>query len=302
MDLHVHPAGRHHGTQGVVERPQAGRSGSTPAAVMAAEAWPDGKLDVRGRRSRRGRSCSQAGRWRRNRLLTGPLTRADSTPSTAATRTAWTRRRSGPSARVVDQVPDQAEVTQLGGGVHEPVEVGVAADPVDAGVDGGVEARDRLGGAWARGRLMGPGHGKAPAIRRSGVRATCRPSTGAGSGVALAARRRAARRGGGPRPGRRRTSGSRPGRRSSRTAATAGAEVLPLAGPLDRLPHRPERAAGAPGGPVGGRGGDGQRLLQVEQLHRAWAAGRAAARTAASRCARRTGACARAGSRAPPVL
>ena len=91
VHLHVDAARRHHHGQ---RRSRAATAGSpwlsTPAAVNAALAWPDGKLLVSGRRMRcgRGRSSSHTGRWRLNRLLIAPFTSSDSAPRIAERRTA----------------------------------------------------------------------------------------------------------------------------------------------------------------------------------------------------------------------
>src|SRR5690606_3436126 len=50
-----------------------------------------------------------------------------------------------------DQVPDQAEVAERRGRVHDAVEVGVPPDAVDPALDGAVEARHRSGGATTEG-------------------------------------------------------------------------------------------------------------------------------------------------------
>ena len=57
------------------------------AAVNAEDAWPDGKLELRGLRILKERSCSHSGRVRRKNDLMTPFTSTDSTPRMAAMRT-----------------------------------------------------------------------------------------------------------------------------------------------------------------------------------------------------------------------
>src|SRR5262245_3214151 len=218
---------------------------------MAAEACPEGKLDVRGRRRRSGRACSQAGRWRRNRLLTGPFTNADSTPRMAATRTAWTRRRSGASARPV--------LTRCQTRLKSPSS------------DAAYISRSTCGCPRKRSMRSSMAASKRPMARATALGRPDMGTAAASGELECQLRLRVGRTALDQRPGGVGVAAEGGAVRTERAPLAQprglGPEVLSVAGALDRLPHGSERAARAARRAIARLGDDGQRIAQEQQLH-----------------------------------
>ena len=187
----------------------------------------------RGRRAHRrsGRRRRRSGADGRNSRLTPWLTSRLSTPSSSASTGIWPRRRwrRDDAAGDADEVPDQAEVAEVAGGVEQLVGDGVAAQPFELLVGPLVEARRR--------RADG-------AAGRHGAWRDQAPVSAAGSTTAqrVVGDRRldgGERSGSPPNAGHHRWK-----RHDAHSAARAGREVAGRAGLLDGRPHR------------GGAGGD----------------------------------------------